>query len=297
MGNSITQLRMFQSDDDEPLQPVPLQVSKQYHFPLQHHVTSDDTIFYSVQDWISGVAKTDNPAQFWRELKKRLKKANVELSTSCLQLPYRVANGRTYQMDFASDVTLYQIAQRMDANTGIRNDVLEYLAKAGAYVDLLRQDPEGAREAITVHRQTNALASGKTEAWITARELGIQARNHCTAAIVKSNPNTNIAETTNTTYRNVLGQDASGLRQTLGLGPRQNPRDNLSLVALSYLQVTEASIATTLEGFADDDVVPIETVRKVVAIVSKATGTQAKEMAQIIGVDLITGKKLIGRGS
>lgn len=41
---------------------------------------------------------------------------------------------------------------------------------------------------------------------------------------------------------------------------------------------------------------PLQTVRNIVAIVSKATGKQAQETAALIGVDLITGQKLIGGG-
>lgn len=294
MKHSITQTSFLQ--DGGPPQPLPLQIAIKYNFPLDHKTSASDVMLYRVHDWISGIAKTDQPRRFATEIESRGRKAGVELFAGCEKFEWTSPNGRKYKMDYASDVMLYRVTQYMGRDTGIRNEVLEYLAKAGALVDLLRQDPESAEQAITHHRQTNALASGKTETWITARELGIQARNHCTAAIRKANPDINIGETTNTTYKNVLGQDAAGLRQTLQLGPRQNPRDNMSLIALGYLQVTESSIAMQLEGLSDNDIVPPQTVRNIVAIVSKATGKQAQETAALIGVDLVTGHKLLGGG-
>lgn len=286
MSNSITQLPMFQDDKN----PLPLIVAEQYNFRLQNHTLETDLMVYSIQDWIIGLTGADGQkaVQMLREFKKQLRS-----QPTYFKRPSVGANGKTYQMDFAEDTTLYQFAAyaRATSDRPQISEIKDFLAKAGAIVDAIRQDPESAQEAIVSHRQRKAIVSGKSEAWITARELGIQARNHCTAAIMAANPNTSIAETTNTTYKNVLGQDAAGLRQALHIGPRQNPRDNMSLVALSYLQVTEASIATTLEGYADSDFVSVEDVRKVVAIVSKTTGAQAQDMARVIGIDLVTGQK------
>jgi hypothetical protein len=285
--------RTFDLFDDKPLEPLPLQAAKRYHFPLQHHQQPNDTILYSVQDWIAGLsgASISSAQATWSKM-------NSEFQIKSWLLPYAVKNGKSYEMDFTTDEGLYQIAQAMRAmkKRPLLQEIKDFLAKAGAFVELLRQDPEGAKEAISDYRRHKAIASGKSEAWITARELGIQARNQCTASIVKANPETNIGEATNTVYRGVLGQDAAGLRQVLKIGQKQNPRDELPIVALSYLQVAEASIATQLEGLADDDIVPLDIVRRVIAIVAQTTGRQASEMAVILGVDIVTGRKQLGNG-
>src|SRR5262249_983585 len=117
-----------QFTDDE--RPAPEIVAKLYGFPLAYHDTPDGR-FYAVQDWIKGVADPVNLRDFWYALKKRLKRAGFDMSFLCRQLGYRSKDGKTYKIDHANAEGLYLITQRMDASTGIRDEVLKYLAKAG----------------------------------------------------------------------------------------------------------------------------------------------------------------------
>jgi hypothetical protein len=138
-------------DSDD--RPLPERIAEQYGFPLAHKDHEDGRRYYAVQDWIKGVADTSSPRQFWNEMKKRLKKSGIELSTWCLQLPYRASDGKNYQMDHADAESLYRITQRMDANTGLRNKILAYLAAAGVAVDEMIRDPYTAQE--TSYRTLN----------------------------------------------------------------------------------------------------------------------------------------------
>ena len=289
------QIQLFSAyEDKQPVQPLPIQIATDYNFPLQYHQTPDDVILYSIQDWVAGVGQTAEPRDFWAKLKKRLKASKFQLWTPCPQLPYRASNGKTYQMDFADDVTLYRITQQMSTNTGVRNEVLSFLAKAGAFVDELRQDPEAAQQKIASHRQTQAVKSGRDASWIATREMGVMTRNQFTAALVTANPQINIGEATNTVYKNVLGQDASGLRKSLNIGQKQNPRDSMSELALAYLNTAEAAIRAQLSGFHADDALPLHIMRNIISIVAQATGTQAEQMARLVGIDLVSGQKLLG---
>ena len=288
-----SQMTLF-SHNNQADHPLPLQIASEYGFALQCHTQDDDTVVYAVQDWIAGIAQATAARDFWQKLKKRLDKTGYsELYARCLQLPYRASNGKTYQMDFADDETLYQITQRMDTNTGIRNDVLTFLAKAGAFVDELRQDPEAAQQKIATHRQSQALKSGKPASWIAQREMGVITRNELTALVVKVCPEMNIGEVTNIGYKGTLGHDAKGLRKMLAIGEKQNPRDHMSEVALAYTMVHEASVRALLSGYAGSDFVPSDVVRKVIQTVADSTGKQAQETAKLIGVDLVTGRKLL----
>jgi hypothetical protein len=138
----------------QPQQPIDAEkpaaeiVAERYGFPLAFHDT-DEGRFYAVQDWIAGVAKVPEPRKYWHDIKRRTKRSKVELSVLCRQLPYKVANGRTYRVDHVNAQTLYYITQRMDANTGVRDAVIDYLAKAGVLVDEIRKDPQAAADALT----------------------------------------------------------------------------------------------------------------------------------------------------
>lgn len=297
------QLSLFNENDAQ--QPVPLEVAALYGFPLQHHVQADDTIVYAVQDWISGVAQAQDP-QRAKNIFQMVKRRAISVTETLVKLPYRAANGKTYQMDFADETTLYQITQRMDANTGIRNDVLTYLAKSGAFVSLVRQDQEAAeieigtlRRAKTLkseHRSANKKAIQQAEkdpTWQLAREMGIVTRKQFTAALVALNPHINLGRATNEVYEGTLGTNADGLRKALEIGSKQNPREHLSALALGYVMISEESCRIQLSDYADDDILPIEAIHAVIVTVSEAIGLQAEQWAKTLNVDLITGRKLL----
>lgn len=287
----MTQLSLWAELDSSKTEPLPLQIAAQYGFSLQHHTQDDDTIVYAVQDWIAGVGQSDQPARFWKDLQKRAKKTGTELFASCVQLPYRASNGRTYQMDFATDETLYLITQRMDTNTGIRNDVLSFLAKAGAFVDELRQDPEAAELKIAAHRQQQNAT--RDAAWQAAREMGIVTRKSFMAMLLTVNPEINAGQATNDVYRGVFGTDAKGLRERLDIGTKQNPRDHMSRLGVMYVMVAEEACRIQLAGYGDDDVLPLPVIHRTIQTIAKATGVQAQDMALTLGIDLATGLPLL----
>jgi hypothetical protein len=151
-----------------------------------------------VQDWIRGVAQTENPRNFWNMLKRRLVKAGVEMSSWCVQLPYRARDRKTYHIDHTDAEGLYRITQRMDVNTGLRDRILNYLAASGAYVDGQRidairppqaaidepvtDDPEKLIQAvINFYRRR-----GKTDSWIAVRMQGTVQRNRFTEAFQRA---------------------------------------------------------------------------------------------------------------
>lgn len=269
--------------------PLPLLIAAQYGFSLQHHTLEDDTVVYAVQDWIAGVAQTDEPRKFHDQLKRRAKKAGLELSSSYRQLPYRATNSKTYQMDFASDETLYVITQRMDTNTGIRNDVLAYLAKSGAFVDELRTDPEAAAVKIEAQRRAKSHMANADPQWQAARELGVITRKQFTAMLVTLSPALSLGQATNDVYQGVFGDDATALRKRLGIGAKGNPRDHMSRLALIYTMAAEESCRIELAQYADEDALPASLVRSVIVKVARITGLQVQEIGAALGVDVLTG--------
>lgn len=266
-------------------------VSNEHNFPLQRCILPDGREMYAVQDWIAGVAKTDNPRDFWQKLKKRLKKSGNELYTSCLQLPYLATDGKNYKMDFADGQTLYGITQHMGVDTGIRNAVLAHLAKTGAFIDAARKDPETAEIALNQYSRRKAEYEGKDPAWILVREMGKVTRKQLTAVIVKLSPSANLGIVTNIGYTGVLGTDAKGLNAQLGQKTGDNPRDEMSRLGLAYTMVHEEASRIRLSAFGENEIVPESVVYREIREVAKTTGMQAREMAAQLGINLITGQK------
>jgi hypothetical protein len=285
MSKSIIQLSFL--DNPRDARPLPLIIASNERFALQHYEPSDSQsdYLYSIQDWIAGVSQTENVRDFWNKLKKR----TVDMASTVQKLPYKSSNGRTYQMDFADDETLYRITQRMDTNTGIRNKVLDYLAKAGVKLDEYRINPgQAVDDAIGQY-----VADGKTDSWAEARVQGIVTRKRFTDALkaaVMDAPVNLYAVGTEKVYQGLWQRTTAQLRGELNLTPKQNPRDSMSEYALVYTRLAEMLATDKLEN--------AETVAMTVAseiIYSAATmiREQALQTATFLGVDAFTGKKLL----
>jgi hypothetical protein len=285
------QLKLF-SDGDAKL-PVPLEGAERYSFPLQYHTQGDDTLAYAVQDWIAGLTGDTDPksvSRAWAQFKKQ-----SYISEVTLKLPYKARDGKTYQRDFVPDVVLYKFAaytRALKERPQIA-EIKDFLAKAGAFVDELRQDPETIEVKIAAHRQAKTLQADKDPAWQMAREMGVVTRKQFTAALVTLNPHVNIGRATNEVYKGTLGATAEGLRKVLQIGKKQNPREHMSTLALGYTMIAEESARIQLADYADDDIVPVEMIHAVIVTVSEAIGLQASQWAQTLGVNLITGRKAL----
>lgn len=259
--------------------PLPLIVAEQWDFPLQYHASNGKT-FFSIQDWIAGVAKTDNAKRFWSDMQKRLEKSGNELYASCVQLPYHASNGKTYQMDFADDVTLYQITQRMDVNTGLRDVILVYLAKSGAIIDDARRN--GNLERL-------------------ARSEGIEKRKDFTATIKKKSKRFNkylIGRATNTIYSKLfrIGTEYTAKKMIvaeLGLSDKEarNMRDYLNRLANKAIEMAEEAATVKIDNYpvqlSDDEILHI------VKHCARIVAVSANELADYAGVDLLSGKFLL----
>jgi DNA-damage-inducible protein D len=276
-------------DPNDP-RPLPEIVAEFYGFPLAFADDTDGNRYYAVQDWIKGVAQASDPTKFWDAMKRRLKKAKIDLSTWCRQIPYRLPDGRTYQMDYATATALYQITQRMDANTGIRNKILQFLAKAGVVVDDMRIDPDKALEAaIEGYRR-----QGKSEKWIQARIMGKVARLYFVAAFTgsmseKPTPK-HYAMITDEVYLGLWKRRASVLKKQMGLKKGDSMRDYQSVFALGYEMLAEAMSGRRLE---EREHLVFDQAKKIVRTASEFFGKQADEAGKEMGIDIATDRPLL----
>ncbi len=299
----------FNADDQRPLPELialgnPDPADGWSAFPLQFHDV-EGIRYYAVQDWILGVAQTDNARTFWDKMKNRLKRAKIQLSPPCLQLPYLATNNKRYKLDFAAAEALYVITQRMDANTGVRDRVLRYLAFAGVLVDDARLDPASVlgkafgsnpdlmlEAAIETYR-----AQGKSDAWIASRLLGVQTRKIFTSAFQKALRNKpgsyQYAQITDTLRIGVWRRDTATIRKELNLSATANVRDNMSVLALNYEMLAENLSAMALDQQQD---LEYNEARNIVRDESTFVGDQAAQASKRLGIDLVTNKPLLKKG-
>jgi hypothetical protein len=276
-------------DSNDP-RPLPEIVAEFYGFPLAYADDTDGNRYYAVQDWIRGVAEIPDARNLWTKLKRRMVNAGVEMSPWKLQLPYRASDGKHYKVDFATASGLYQITQRMDANTGLRNQVLQYLAKAGVVVDDMRIDPEKALEAaIEGYRR-----QGKSEKWIQSRIVGKVARLYFTAAFSRSMKEKttpkHYALLTDEVYLGLWKRRAATLKKQMGLKKNDSLRDFQSALALSYQMVAENASGHRLDQKQD---LVFDDAKNIVRAISEIVGTQVEQMSKELGIDIATDRPLL----
>ena len=59
--------------------------------------------YFSVVDVVAVLTESDNPRNYWKVLKNRLKKEGNESVTNCNQLKLKAADGKSYKTDVALD--------------------------------------------------------------------------------------------------------------------------------------------------------------------------------------------------
>ncbi len=289
-----TILPVIPNGDDVSL-PLPLIVAQKWEFPLAH-VKTDDGYLYAVKDWISGLTGE-------RDARKILSKLKNQLSTSSRQLPYVASDGKTYQVDFTDDKGLYLIAQYLRTTKArpMLSAIKTYLSEAGAFVDLVRREPNtvitsGAMDpddaidaAIEAYRR-----QGKDERWISARLTGkikrIQFTAALKAAVAEALTKPQYALATDEVYKGLWGRTAAYLKEEMGLSPKVSLRDHQPTVALSYQALAEEVAAQKL---GDETELTWEEARQIVRVVAEMIGTQAQQTAHYLQMDLPTSKRLL----
>jgi hypothetical protein len=280
----------FPIHDPYDKRPLPEIIAEHYGFSLSYLDHNDGKRYYAVQDWIIGVAHAADPRVYWSSLKKRVAKAGYVLYPPCIQLPYRAANGRRYQMDYAQAETLYQITQRMDANTGLRNAVLKFLASAGVEVDEQRIDPDKAIDAAVAGYRRQ----GHSEKWIQTRILSKLARLYFTASFTKSlrsKPHKwQYAVITDEVYLGLWKRSTSVIKAQMGLKKNDSLRDNQSALALSYQMVAENMSGHKLDQKQE---LIFDEAKKIVRSTSEFVGQQAEDASRYLGIDIATDLPLL----
>lgn len=217
-------------------------------------------------------------------------------------------------MDHADAETLYLITQRMDAQTGLRDSVLKFLAKAGVVVDEIRIDPEAAAVTLAQSNPEAVLAElaqrypdkamdaainaylrrGKDEKWIEARLEGkIKREKFVTAlkeAVAEVLRQRDYATATDDIYLGLWKRTARQLKRELNLGKNDSLRDNQPRLALTYQGIAEEVCAAKLGERAE---LSWNEARAIVKHVARIIGAQADETSRLLGIDLATGRKLL----
>jgi hypothetical protein len=298
----MVQLPLLPHNEEIEDTPLPLIVAQRWNFPLAH-IQTENGMVYAVQDWMRGLSGEEDIRHLWSMFKKT--DAGKQMVNSTSRLPYKAKDGKTYQRDYVNDKGLYLIAQymRVKHDRPVLDEIRQFLAAAGAFVDQLRLEPETIFENvkdpdrlldafIAYHRKR-----GKDNDWINTRIQSTVSRLHFTSAL-KEFVNMvlirkHYATATDDVYLGLWGRNAATLKKELQLGKNDNLRDNQPSLGLSYQAIVEESCAIKL-GKREE--VTWNEARDIIQTVAKMIGKHAKETAEMLEMDIATGKDLLPSG-
>ena len=194
----------------------------------------EEKYYISVVDIVGILSESDNPRNYWKVLKHRLKKEGNESVTNCNQLKLKSLDGKYYNTDVVDIEGMFRIIESIPSKKA--EPMKLWLAKLGKERINEIFDPSlTAQRAIDIYR-----AKGYDEEWIAKRIKGIQDRKKLTD-VWKDNGVTKEVEyaiLTNEIYKEWSGMTAKEYKQYKGLR-KESLRDNMDNIELILTDLSE----------------------------------------------------------
>ena len=190
--------------------------------------------FISVVDIVSVVSESNNPRNYWKVLKHRLKKEGNESVTNCNQLKLKTSDGKYYNTDVVDIEGMFRIIESIPSKNA--EPIKQWLAKLGSErIDETFDPSIAAQRAIDLYR-----SKGFDEKWIAKRIKGIQDRKQLTdiwkdGGITESKE---YAILTNEIYKEWSGMTAKQYKSFKGLR-KESLRDNMDNIELILTDLSE----------------------------------------------------------
>ena len=190
--------------------------------------------YISVVDVVGVLSESDNPRNYWKVLKHRLKKEGNESVTNCNQLKLKSSDGKYYNTDVVDIEGMFRIIQSIPSKNV--ESIKGWLAKLGSErIDEVFDPSLAAQRAIDIYR-----AKGYDEKWIAKRLKGIQDRKELTD-IWQENGITEGKEyaiLTNEIYKEWSGMTAKEYKQYKGIR-KEALRDNMDNIEVILTDLSE----------------------------------------------------------
>lgn len=190
--------------------------------------------YISVVDVVGVLSESDNPRNYWKVLKHRLKKEGNESVTNCNQLKLKSSDGKYYNTDVVDIEGMFRIIQSIPSKNV--ESIKGWLAKLGSErVDEVFDPSLAAQRAIDIYR-----AKGYNEKWIAKRLKGIQDRKELTDIWQENgiNEGKEYAILTNEIYKEWSGMTAKEYKQYKGLR-KESLRDNMDNIEVILTDLSE----------------------------------------------------------
>ena len=194
----------------------------------------DEKYYISVVDIVGVVSESDNPRNYWKVLKHRLKQEGNESVTNCNQLKLKASDGKYYNTDVVDIEGMFRIIESIPSKNA--EPIKQWLAKLGSErIDETFDPSLAVQRSIDLYR-----AKGYDEKWIAKRIKGIQDRKQLTdiwkdGGIIEQKE---YAILTNEIYKEWSGMTAKQYKQYKGLR-KESLRDNMDNIEIILTDLSE----------------------------------------------------------
>ena len=194
----------------------------------------DEKYYISVVDIVGVLSESDNPRNYWKVLKHRLKKEGNESVTNCNQLKLKSSDDKYYNTDVVDIEGMFRIIESIPSKNA--EPIKVWLAKLGSErIDEVFDPSLAAQRAMDIYR-----TKGYDEKWIAKRLKGIQDRKELTD-IWQENGITEGKEyaiLTNEIYKSWSGMTAKEYKEYKGLR-KESLRDNMDNIEVILTDLSE----------------------------------------------------------
>ena len=194
----------------------------------------EEKYYISVVDLIGVVSESENPRNYWKVLKHRLKKEGNESVTNCNQLKLKSSDGKYYNTDVVDIEKMFRIIESIPSKNA--EPIKEWLAKLGSErIDETFDPSLAAQRAIDLYR-----TKGYDEKWIAKRLKGIQDRKELTDVWQENGivEGKEYAILTNEIYKEWSGMTSKEYKEYKGLR-KESLRDNMDSIEIILTDLSE----------------------------------------------------------
>lgn len=244
--------------------------------------TEQEKWFFSIVDVIGVLSESQNPNNYWKVLKNRLKKEGSQLVTDCNQLKMQSADGKFYKTDVADTEQLFRLIQSVPSPKA--EPFKLWLAKMGSErIDEI-EDPEIGFDRL----METYLKKGYSEKWINQRLKSIEVRKELTDEWEKRGvkKGQEYAILTDEITRAWTGITTKQYKQLKDL-KKENLRDHMTNLELVLNMLAEA---TTTEISKKKEPKTFAANKKIAKQGGTIAGNTRKQIEAKTGDKIVTGK-------
>ncbi len=238
--------------------------------------------YISIVDLVGILTESDNPRNYWKVLKHRLKKEGNESVTNCNQLKLKSSDGKYYMTDVVDIEGMFRIIESIPSKNA--EPVKLWLAKLGSErIDEVFDPSIATQRSIDLYR-----AKGFDEKWITERIKSIQNRKELTD-IWKDGGITESKEyeiLTNEIYKEWSGMKANEYKEFKGL-KKESLRDNMTRIEELLTDLGEEATKELAKEYKPQG---LEANKKIAKLGGHAAKSARDDLEKNLGKAVITSK-------